>query len=176
MSRFTAHYSISRATGVCAHTGQPLEPGALCIATLCEREDDDGLDRLDFSTQAWESGARPKGLFSYWKTIVPDPDTKQKLLVDDDVLLNLFERLEGDHRQQRIAFRFVLGLILMRKKLIKLVGRQQKSSGQPERWLVSMKGMSADAPPIELVNPELQDDDVRDLTDQLSEVLNSELE
>lgn len=176
MSRFTAHYSISRATGVCAHSGVPLEPGTTCIATLCEREDDEGFDRLDFSTEAWEYGARPKGLFSYWKTVVPDPNEKKKLLVDDEVLQNLFERLDGDERPQRVAFRFVLGLILMRKRLIKLVGRKEKTGETPERWLIRPKGDPPDAPPIELVNPELDDSDVRELTEQLSEVLNSEIE
>jgi hypothetical protein len=175
MSRFSAHYAVARATGVCAHSGRPLEPGTTCIATLCERETDEGFDRLDYSIEAWESGARPQGLFSFWKTIVPDPNTKKKLLVDDDVLRDLFERMEGDDRPQRIAFRFVLGLILMRKRLIKLVGRKAKSGEQPERWLILPKGLSADATPMEMVNPELNDDDVRELSEQLSEVLNSDL-
>jgi len=176
MSRFTAHYSISRATGVCAHTSTPLEPGTTCIATLCEREEDEGFDRFDYSLAAWESGARPKGLFSYWKTTVPDPNTKKRLLADDEVLLNLFERLDGDERPQRIAFRFVLGLILLRKKLVKLVGRQEKTGDHLERWLILMKGEPSDATPTELINPELSEDDVRDLSEQLSEVLNSELD
>lgn len=176
MSRFTAHYSIARFTGVCVHTGKPLEPGTMCMAALCEREEDEGFDRLDFSLDAWESGVRPNGLFSYWKTTVPDPSTKKRMLVDDEVLQNLFERLEGDDRPQRIAFRFVLGLILMRKRLIKLVGRKEKSPNEPQRWLIRRRGDSADVPPIEMLNPELSDDDVRELSEQLSEVLNSDLE
>src|SRR5688572_25517206 len=83
MSRFGAEYQISRATGRCAATDEPLAPGAICVATLCERTDDDGFDRKDFSLDAWESGARPQGLFSYWKTVVPKPDAKPRLLLDD---------------------------------------------------------------------------------------------
>ena len=52
MSRFGTNYQVARPTGVCAASGDPLEPGAPCIATLCEREEDEGFDRLDFSIAA----------------------------------------------------------------------------------------------------------------------------
>src|SRR5207253_11002490 len=124
MSRFGTDYHVARSTGRCTATDQPLEPGTLCMATLCERPGDEGFDRRDFLLSAWEAGARPEGLFSYWKTIVPPPDAKPRLLVDDAVLVDLFERLASDERPQRVAFRFVLGLILMRKKQLKFVGRK----------------------------------------------------
>src|SRR5882672_12248059 len=105
-------YQVARATGVCAASGRGLAAGAACIATLCEREGDEGLERRDYSLEAWESGVRPERLFSYWRTKAPEPHDRQRLLVDDEVLLNLFERLAEDTRPQRIAFRFVLALIL----------------------------------------------------------------
>lgn len=176
MTRFGSDYQVSRHTGVCAHTGEPLEPGSSCIATLCESEEHDGFERQDFSLAAWESGARPTGLYSYWKSTVPHPEQKQKLLVDDDVLMDLFTRLQEDIRPQRIAFRFVLGLILMRKKQFRFVGRTERDSERDgEVWLLRPRGADPDQPPVELVNPRLSDDDVRELTEQLSEVLNGEL-
>ena len=173
MSRFGTDYHVARPTGRCSATDQPLQPGSACIATLCERSEDDGFDRRDFSIEAWESGARPEGLFSYWKTVIPQPDEKPRIVLDDQVLQDLFERLAADDRPQRIAFRFVLGLILMRKKALKFVGR--KAEGGVERWLLQVRGNDVPGPPIEVVNPNLNDDDVRDLIDQLSEVLQSEL-
>ncbi len=174
MSRFGTDYQIAKPTGRCSETGCELEPGSPCIATLCEREGDEGFDRLDFSLQAWEAGARPKRLFSFWKTTVPHPDAKPKMLVDDAVLMDVFERLASDTRPQRVAFRFVLALILMRKKQLKFVGRA--TDGGVERWLLAPKGASqSDAPPIEVINPSLSDDNVRELTTQLSEILQAEL-
>lgn len=170
MSRFGTHYQVSRPTGRCAATGETLEPGTPYIAALCDHPDDEGFARVDYSLSAWESGTRPEGLFSYWKAVVPDPEQKQKLLVDDSVLMDLFERLGSDERPQRIAFRFVLGLILMRKKLLKMVGRAE---GDGERWLMQPRG--SDAAPMEMANPNITDDDVRDITDQLSEILEGEL-
>ncbi|MCI0364698.1 MAG: hypothetical protein L0Y44_09945 [Phycisphaerales bacterium] len=177
MSRFGTEYHIARSTGRCSATGQPLEPGSACIATLCERADDEGFDRRDFSLQAWEAGSRPPGLFSHWKTVVAPPGAKPRLLVDDEVLFDLFTRLAADDRPQRVAFRFVLGLILIRKKVLKFTGR--RLDGEVERWLLQPKsssgGFESARPPVELVNPRLADDDVRQLIEQLSEILQSEL-
>jgi len=175
MSRFTSDYRVAPPTGRCAATDQPLEPGSTCIATLVERDEDDGFDRLDYSMEAWESGARPERLFSYWKTTVPESEQRRKLLVDDAVLMDLFERLSDDTREQRQAFRFVLALILMRKRLLKFIGRAETKEGEPERWQLRPKGSDPDDPPMEVTNPNLTDDDVRELTDQLSEILHAEL-
>jgi len=172
VSRFGVEYRVARSTGVCAATGKVLEPGTSCIATLCEVPDDDGFERRDYSTQAWEAG-RPEGVFSYWKTTVPDPNRKQRVLVDDTVLLDLFESLAGDDRRKRRAYRFILCLILMRKKLLRYVGRT--GQGEDEQWLMLPRGVPAGSDPIDVANPQLTDEDVRELTDQLGEVLRGEL-
>ncbi len=143
------------------------------MAALCERTEDDGFDRLDYGIEAWDGGARPERLFSWWRTAIPDPDRRKRLLVDDTVLLDLFEGLAGDERRQRVAYRFILALILMRKKLLKYAGR--RGSGEDQRWLLLPKGALPETPPVEVVDPHLTDQDVRELTDQLGEVLQGEL-
>jgi hypothetical protein len=178
MSRFGTDYQVARSTGRCSATGEMLQPGSPCIATLCEKTamEEEGFERRDFSMQAWESGARPEGLFSHWKTIVPHPDDKPRLLLDDNVLLDLFERLGADDRPQRIAFRFVIGLILMRKKHLKFIGRQVDHG--VERWLLQPRAPApgAEPPPtLAVINPDLADDDVRGIIEQLGEILQAEL-
>ena len=50
---------------------------------------------------------------------MPSPQqTKKKLFVDDQVLCELFERLASATEAAKLNFRFVLGLILMRKRMI----------------------------------------------------------
>jgi hypothetical protein len=143
------------------------------MATLCERPEDDGFERRDYSLEAWEANGPPQDVFSYWKTAVPDPEARRSILVDDAVLWDLFESLAGDARRRRQAYRFILALILMRKRMLRYTGRT--GQGEDERWLMLPKGAAADDAPLEVVNPHLTDDDVRELTEQLSEVLQSEL-
>ena len=116
---------------------------------------------------------RPGSSFSFWRTSVPAADEKRNILVDDQVLMDLFERLADDERPQRIAFRFVLGLILMRKRRLTYVGRN--GTGEGEQWLLRPRPAEPDQPPYEVRNPQLADEDVRELTEQLSEILQSEL-
>ncbi len=164
---------MARPTGVCAATGERLEPGSLCVAVLCERAEDGSFDRRDYSLKAWEAGHRPERLFSYWKTAVPDPQDRRKILVDDEVLLDLFDNLADDRRRQRVAYRFIIALILLRKRLLRYKGRTGR--GENEKWLMLPKGAEGDREPIEVINPHLEDSDIRELSDQLSEILQGRL-
>lgn len=176
MSRFSTPYQVARPSGVCAASGRPLVEGEPCVATLCDRETDEGFDRLDYALEAWEAGARPARLFSFWRTRAQPPGARPRTFVDDEILVELFHRLGSDDRAQRVAFRFVLALILMRKRLLRFVGRvQDPGEGGAERWRLRLRGSPPDAPDLEVLDPRLTDDDVRELTAQLGEVLAGEM-
>jgi hypothetical protein len=173
MSRMGRQYEIARSTGRCAVTGETFEPGASYITALVDRVEDEGLDRLDYSISAWEEGARPDRLFSFWRTRMPEAGEERQQFVDDEILMNLWERLADDDRPRRIAFRFVLGLLLIRKKLLKL--DHSEWEGDTEYWLVRTKGTPRDVSPDRMINPQLSEDDVAGVTEQLSEILNGDL-
>lgn len=172
MSRFDASYDISRASGQCAATGQPINPGDSYVACLVERADDDGFDRVDYAEAAWQSGARPERLFSFWKTRMVEP-SRRRVFVDDEVLLSLFDRLADETQPQRQAYRFVIGLILMRKRLLRCEGTRVEDGRS--LWLMRRKGEPTDYPPLEMVDPRLSERDVQDVADQLGEILRGEL-
>ncbi|MFO0873943.1 MAG: hypothetical protein U0575_08235 [Phycisphaerales bacterium] len=125
MSRLAIGYEIGRFTGTCAATGALLPPDTPCVATLSESAETPGFARRDYSIEAWDAGHRPAGLFSYWRTVVPHPDAPRRLLVDDQTLLDIFLRMDADDRPERRAFRFVLALILMRRRMLRSVGRDR---------------------------------------------------
>ncbi len=149
-----------------------------------------GLKRLDVSMQAWQAGNRPQRMFGYWKATVPEPNQKKRLFVDDSVLMSLFHRLADTEQPQRLAFRFVLGLILMRKKLLQYEGSERRSvspqtaaaaqgtqadeadEATAEYWLLKVRGQDERA---ELLNPQLDEQRIREVTEQLGEVLEAEL-
>ena len=173
MSRFGSQYRVSRTTGVCAATGKIIEPGSPCVAALCDDEEA-VLSRVDFSIDAWEAGPRPEGIFSFWKTRMPEKGEK-KVFVDDQVLLDIFERMAEDDREDRLAFRFVLGLILLRKRLFRHESQRTEDNGERVVWLLKPKGSPPDAPLVELVNPGIGDEDILSLSEQLGDVLQGDL-
>ena len=147
---------------------------------LVEREEDLSapLARLDFSEQGWESPQRPKGVIAFWRAVVPAPNEKRRGFVDDQTLLDLFERLGSDERPHRVRFRFVLMLLLVRKRLLRVVGTE--SAGGVETWHVLPRGAAAAGaaggaaegePAMAVVNPKLDEAATREVTEQLAEVL-----
>lgn len=192
MSQFTAtNYEIPRTSGVCASTGRTLEPGETYYAVLVDvplqqqaeqPHNSLGLARLDVSTQAWEQGFRPDHLFSYWKSTVPEPNAKKKLFVDDSVLMNLLRRLADADQPQRLAFRYVLALILMRKKLLRYDG-VRKDDEQQDWWLLTPKadvakgrmGKWNDEDTLMVLDPKLDESQIEQVTQQLGEILEAEL-
>ena len=171
MAGVDGRYSIARSTGQCEATGQALEPGTPCVAALCDDPETGGFKRLDFSVGAWEEGSRPEGLFSHWKTTVPAAKERQRLLVDNDVLLDLLDRLADEEEPRRVAFRFVITLVLLRKRLINFIRREETSSGIV--WQVSRRGSPETTWSVS--DPEIKDDDIVTLHEQLGDVLQGDL-
>jgi hypothetical protein len=101
---------------------------------------------------------------------VPEPTEKKKLLVDDEVLLEFFERLGEASERVKINFRFVLALILMRKRILKYQQTQLRD-GQ-EIWIM---GQVREQTKHEVLNPRLDDAQIEEVSEQLSAILRSEL-
>ncbi|MBL9147474.1 MAG: hypothetical protein JNM94_02145 [Phycisphaerae bacterium] len=187
MSRLSGSYDLGRFTGTCAASGERLEPGSPCVTALCEASDAESanagtpfglfLRRFDYSLEGWKGIAgtprAPAGLLYFWRTTVPTGEGRRSILIDDEVLLEIFHRLEVDTRPQRVAFRFVLGLYLIRRKLLRVVGQRREGEGAAERelWLVLVRGTDSSSPPIEMVNPRLRDEDISEIAGQLNEVM-----
>jgi len=203
MTQFNApSYDIQRPTGQCAITGRTLEPGDAYVATLVECDPDApptddasdtqqqaaqalGLQRVDVSLEAWQQGKRPERLFGFWRTTVAHPEQKKQLFVNDDLLMNLFVRLEEADEPQRLAFRFVLGLILMRKRLLRYDGTEHRTGpdGQLQDWWLmtprgaaaAAVGMTGEPQAIAVLDPHLGEQDVQHVTEQLGQILEAEL-
>ncbi len=172
MASVDGTYQVARSTGRCESSGEPLPPGSPCIAVLCDEPEDGGFRRLDYSVEAWDGGARPDGLFSFWRTTVPEAQGKKRLLVDDEVLLDLLDRLADAEQPRKLAFRFVITLVLLRKRLLKFDRREETPTGVC--WHLSRRGGEA-AACWTVADPGLGDDDIVDLHEQLGEVLQGDL-
>ena len=163
----TSGYEVGRPGGKCAISGAAIAPDDKFIAAL--RETAIGFERLDISLPCWEQFDRA-GIIAFWKTTMPRAEAKKKIFVDDEVLCGLFERLADTAEPSKLNFRFVLGLILMRKRM--LVYEATRREGEREIWSMRFRGREEK---LDLLNPHLTEEQVGDVSRQLGEILNEEL-
>lgn len=144
--------------------------GEAFIATLVERED--GFGREDYALEAWEAGARPAGaMVGSWRSVVPSEDAKKRKLIAGDELMDLFEQLEGTEDESRRAFRYVLTLILIRKKLLVYEGTRE--------GVVLVRAKGVPPPPegpelLEVMDPGMTDERIQEVSEQLSAVIDED--
>jgi hypothetical protein len=162
-----AGYEVARPRGQCSVCQTQIEPDQPLMAAL--RETPAGFERLDVCPNCWPNFDRAQ-LVGFWRTTMPKAEQKKKLFVDDEVLCQLFERLAETTEPAKLNFRFVLGLILMRKRLILYEGTRVESD--KEIWMVRFKGREDS---IDLLNPKLEESQIQDVSNQLSQILNEEL-
>jgi hypothetical protein len=160
-----ADWEIHKPQGVCAGSGKTIEPTEEYIASLIETNE--GMQRKDYSVEFWNAN-KPE-VYCYWKSIMPKPDQKKKLFIDDNMLMSFFERLATETDEEKLNFRFVLALILMRKRLLKY--ESSKNDNGKETWVLKVSGKDQ----IEqVVNPHLTEDKIEQLSEQLGQILQVE--
>ena len=159
-------WEIDKPLGQCCGTGKKIGYGEEYFAALVETEG--GLARRDFCADYWRQ--QKPDVFCYWKTRLPRPDEKKHIFVDDEMLMAFFERLEKETEQEKINFRFVLALILMRKRRLKY--DSSKIEGDKEIWRLRIAGGKEF---VEVTNPNLDDEQIKQLTSQIGEILQTDL-
>ncbi len=164
-------YSISRGTGRCAASDRELRVGEHHVAVLVERDGQEGLERLDFSQEAWDSGARPRPpltLFASWRTVVGEPNARRSALLGDDELLELFERLGEATEPRRLAFRYLLALMLVRRRVLVYEGSR---AGVLRVKAKRPAGELPEAAVVEVADPKLDPETVESVMQQLGEIM-----
>ncbi len=151
-------YQIQASTRRCAATGQELRPGERYYSVLI----DDGLTltRKDYSVTAWRGP--PEGAFSFWQGRLPAGSSSRRPSIDDDLLLDCFTRLEGELEPGKRNFRFVLGLLLVRRKRMRLEDTR-KEGGQE----VLILRDSRTGARHQVVDPGLPDDELEAVQDEV---------
>jgi len=170
----TPAFDLGRRSDCCAATGTPLKPGDAVVTALFERPGDEVLDRRDYLEAAWTELPRPEGLFAFWRGVVPDPGAPKSRLIDGASMMSIFEQLEGATEPRRIAFRYLLALVLVRRRLLTLVGSTPARGEDPTLLLVRPKGVAPEEPPIEVVDPLMDEATIADATEQLQSILKAD--
>ena len=161
-----ADWTINKPLGVCSGSGRAIEPGEEYFGALVETEE--GLERRDYSVEYWER--EKPAVFCFWKSRLASPDEKKELFVSDEMLMAFFERLANETDPEKLNFRFVLALVLMRKRRLKYDAT--KMDGAREIWSLRVVG---ERDPVEVVNPHLDDEQIELLTSQIGQILQADL-
>jgi len=116
-------YELQKTTRVCAATGREIAGGEVFYTVLVR--DGAELRRSDYAAEAW--GGPPTEAVGWWKSTMPDKDVKKPKLAPSEVLLELFRELQDE--PERADLRFVLTLLLIRRRLLRLEETVREADG-----------------------------------------------
>ncbi|HEV3255990.1 MAG TPA: hypothetical protein VG013_03850 [Gemmataceae bacterium] len=155
-------YQIQAHTRRCAATGRELHPGEKFYTVLF---DDGGqFVRHDYSSEAWQGP--PAGTFSFWAGRVPAQEESRRPQIDDDLLVDCFGRLEGQTDPGRVNFRYVVALLLMRRKRFKF--EEVRTEGDQE---ILYLRCARTRNQYRVLNPRLTEDEMMAVQEEVFKVL-----
>jgi hypothetical protein len=166
-------YHLKPIGKVCAATANELVPGTVCHSVVVGGDEDEdgggggGMIRLDFSEEGW-SGP-PEGTIGYWKSIVPDSTKPKNKPLDPDALMNYFEQIYEDANPAQEKFGYVLSLMLLQKRRLRLDGSRYEG----ETEYLELSGSRGEGP-FTVRNSNLSDDEIVEFQSSLNSHLDSE--
>ncbi|HAY78312.1 MAG TPA: hypothetical protein DCY79_00740 [Planctomycetaceae bacterium] len=116
-------FDVQRCTRHCAASDRELQAGETFYSVL----NAEGADviRQDYSAEAWQGP--PENCLGWWKSTMPNANSKKMNWAPNDVMLHLFEQTLGAQEQADMSY--VLALLLIRRKLAKLETTETQECG-----------------------------------------------
>lgn len=151
-------YHFKTPSKTCAATGRPLAPGAVCHSVLIEKSG--VLTRIDYSDEGWQGP--PEGHVGYWKTIVPSQNDPREQRLDPEAAFRYFEQLCEESSPTTERQRYVLALLLLQQRKLRLDGSHTGSDGD----VLELSGSHGEGA-YEVPNLKLSDADTRQIQAEL---------
>lgn len=155
-------YQIQPSTRRCSATGREIQPGERYYSVLLE--EGGKLVRKDFSVEAWQGA--PQGAFSFWMGRLASPRDKRRPPIDDEMLMECFERLEGQLEPGRLRFRYVVALLLMRRRRLRFQETQQDGPDEVLYMRCTRSGARH-----AVINPGLTDEELATVQEEVFQAL-----
>jgi hypothetical protein len=122
-------FDVQRFSRVCAVTQRELVPGDAFYSVLIR--DGGGVVRQDIFSDAWTGP--PDECLGWWKSEVPDPKNKKLQWAPHDVMLHYFAETEDKLDQKDV--RYVLTLLMVRRRIFRLEETETNADGREEMIL-----------------------------------------
>lgn len=112
------NWKIRQQIGACTHSEKEFQDGDTFYTAIFRNEETEGYDRRDYSEESWEAISSSLEPFSYWKSKyeAPPEDDEPEMVKEDSE--SLLKRLMEEDNPQTENARFILAVMLERKKLI----------------------------------------------------------
>jgi hypothetical protein len=149
-------YQLHGPARICAATGRELAAGERVFSVL--RDENGQFVRTDYSADAWPGP--PPGAVAWWAGRISDAGRAAKPTINDDLLADCFEHLSGTNDPARLRFRYVVALLLMRRKRFKFEDARKR--GDKDTLVVrdAKSGRRHEVDDPQMTDPEM--DAVRD--------------
>ena len=159
-----SEWEIKARSHRCARTNAPFQDGAY-IYTLLFR-DRGGFRREDISQEAWRELKDSSSLFSFWKAKYEAPAPPAPEAMPKESTEELLRRLIHDERTDQVNARYVLAVMLERKKILKQVDIRETAD---EKLLIYEHAKSGEA--FIIVDPRLRLDQIDAVQQQVMDLL-----
>ena len=131
MNLRTVDYEVERCTRHCAASGRELKEGEEFYSVLVNERRD--VRRHDYAAETWPGP--PEAALAWWKSRMPTREAKKGQLAPNEVLLHLFAQLE--QVPEKADMRYVLALLLVRRRVLREEDSEQDASGAETMVLYS---------------------------------------
>jgi hypothetical protein len=124
----TTQWKIAKSHQTCVLCGAKFDTTQGYFSALFEQGS--SFERRDYCAACFKEH-RPPDVYSFWKTAVPEEDEgkPRRPVLDAESVLEFFRRLGEERDPRRVSFRFVLALMLARKKVLKLERNARAADG-----------------------------------------------
>ncbi|MCA9059813.1 MAG: hypothetical protein KDA85_15000 [Planctomycetaceae bacterium] len=123
-------------------------------------EQEGKLVRRDISAECWQG--TPDGAIGHWKCVVPTSSESTRPKLDSESLFEYFMQLEESPNPVQEQYRYVLSLLLLRKKRLIL----EEILEDDEHQVMRLIGSGGEGP-FDVAEQELSEEQIQRLQEQL---------
>ncbi|MBX3398661.1 MAG: hypothetical protein KF873_07975 [Gemmataceae bacterium] len=155
-------YDIAAPGRTCTATNRELKPGERFVAVLLEESGK--FVRKDYAADAWPGP--PEQYVAFWNGRIPPTDKARKPTFNDDLLMEWFQHLAGNPEPNRRNIRYVVALLLMRRKRLKFEDAKRQNGTDVLVLRDARTGTRH-----ELSDPRLTEDEIAAVQDEVFQAL-----
>ena len=171
MDRRQLDWNISKSLHRCEHCEKEFSEEEAYLSAIYDTGVE--FERKDFCVACWETLEVPQReqAFSFWKTEIPKADEPRKMFVDDSVIFDFFQRLASEDEEPiKRNFRYILGLMLMRKKKLKFKDVAREDG---KEYLILRRSRTKEEHRV--LNPQLTDEEAEQVRLELTQILETQV-